>query len=65
MLTLRRFVLPLSFHRDHHHRHHYLFQDLDRYPRQLEQDVELLASEGLADVVFAPNPEEMYSPDHR
>lgn len=43
----------------HHH------QDLDRYPRQLERDVELLAAEGLADLVFAPGPEEMYSPDHR
>eukprot|EP00752_Nemacystus_decipiens_P006924 g6217.t1 len=40
-------------------------EDLDRYPRQLEQDIELLASEGLADVVFAPTKEEMYSPDHR
>lgn len=42
-----------------------LYQDLNRYPRQLERDLELLGAEGLADLMFAPNPEEMYSPDHR
>lgn len=41
------------------------FQDLNRYPRQLERDLELLGAEGLADFMFAPNAEEMYSRDHR
>ncbi|CAM9511982.1 unnamed protein product [Ectocarpus sp. 6 AP-2014] len=40
-------------------------EDLDRYPRQLEQDLQLLGGEGLVDLVFAPTREEMYSPDHR
>jgi len=34
-------------------------EDFNRYPRVLERDCELLASEG-ADFVFAPNVEEMY-----
>lgn len=40
-------------------------QDLDRYPRQFERDLELLSAEGLADLMFKPTPEEMYTPDHR
>lgn len=36
--------------------------DLERYPRTLEQDVELAASAG-ADVVFAPAVETVYPPD--
>lgn len=40
-------------------------EDLDRYPRQLERDLELLATEGLVDLVFAPTRSEMYSPAHR
>jgi len=34
-------------------------EDLDRYPRTLERDLELLTAEG-ADVVFAPSPEVVY-----
>ena len=34
-------------------------EDFSRYPRNLERDVELLASAG-ADLVWAPTPEEMY-----
>lgn len=41
------------------------FQDLNRYPRQLERDLELLGAEGLADLMFAPNSDEMYTRDHR
>lgn len=44
---------------------HFALQDLDRYPRQLERDLELLATEGLVDLVFAPTRSEMYSPAHR
>ncbi|MDJ0497927.1 MAG: pantoate--beta-alanine ligase [Acidimicrobiia bacterium] len=44
------FVNPLQFDRD---------GDLARYPRDLERDVELAAAAG-ADVVFAPELEEMY-----
>ncbi|CAN0484405.1 unnamed protein product, partial [Hapterophycus canaliculatus] len=40
-------------------------QDLDRYPRQLERDLELLAAEGLVDLVFAPTRGEMYPQEHR
>ena len=36
-------------------------EDLDRYPRTLEQDLALL--EGLADVVFTPTPEVVYPRD--
>jgi pantoate--beta-alanine ligase len=39
-------------------------EDFERYPRQLEPDVELLASAG-ADLVFAPTPAEMYPPGER
>jgi pantoate--beta-alanine ligase len=39
-------------------------EDLDRYPRQLEKDLRLATGEGV-DVVFAPEPAEVYSPDHR
>jgi pantoate--beta-alanine ligase len=39
-------------------------EDFERYPRQLERDVELLASAG-ADLVFAPTPAEMYPPGER
>lgn len=35
-------------------------EDLEKYPRNLNRDAELLASIG-ADYVFAPTPEEMYS----
>jgi len=34
-------------------------EDLDRYPRDLARDCELLAGEGV-DLVFAPEPEEVY-----
>jgi len=34
-------------------------EDFDKYPRQLERDVELCRSRGV-DVVFAPSPEEIY-----
>lgn len=34
-------------------------EDFDKYPRTLEKDVELCKSAGV-DVVFAPNPKEMY-----
>jgi pantoate--beta-alanine ligase len=44
------FVNPLQFDRD---------DDLARYPRNLERDVELAAAAG-ADVIFAPQVEEMY-----
>ena len=37
-------------------------EDLTKYPRNLERDAELLASLGV-DYVFAPTPEEMYSPE--
>jgi pantoate--beta-alanine ligase len=38
-------------------------EDLDRYPRDLERDLALCREEG-ADVVFHPEAEEMYGPDH-
>ena len=37
-------------------------EDLEKYPRDLNRDAELLASLN-ADFVFAPVPEEMYTPD--
>jgi pantoate--beta-alanine ligase len=37
-------------------------EDLEAYPRDMERDLGLLSSEG-ADLVFAPDPEEMYLPD--
>jgi pantoate--beta-alanine ligase len=39
-------------------------EDFGLYPRQLVQDVALLAAEGLADAVFAPSKEDMYGPHH-
>jgi pantoate--beta-alanine ligase len=36
-------------------------EDFSRYPRQLEQDLEICAREGV-DVVFAPEPAEVYPP---
>lgn len=39
-------------------------EDFERYPRNLERDVELLASAG-ADLVFAPSAAEMYPPGER
>jgi pantoate--beta-alanine ligase len=39
-------------------------EDFERYPRNLERDVELLAGAG-ADLVFAPTPAEMYPPGER
>ncbi|CAM9506048.1 unnamed protein product [Scytosiphon promiscuus] len=40
-------------------------EDLDRYPRQLQRDLDLLATEGLVDLLFAPTRGEMYPPEHR
>ncbi|GIW78314.1 MAG: pantothenate synthetase [Gemmatales bacterium] len=39
-------------------------EDLDRYPRQLEKDLEICDSEGV-DAVFAPDNEEMYPKGYR
>jgi pantoate--beta-alanine ligase len=39
-------------------------EDFERYPRDLERDVELLAGAG-ADLVFAPTPAEIYPPGER
>ena len=38
-------------------------EDLERYPRDLERDLSLAAAIGV-DVVFAPDPGEMYRPGH-
>jgi pantoate--beta-alanine ligase len=38
-------------------------EDFARYPRTFDQDLALLSRRGV-DIVFAPPPEEMYSPDH-
>jgi pantoate--beta-alanine ligase len=38
-------------------------EDLDRYPRDLERDLRLAADVGV-DVVFHPEPDEMYDPGH-
>lgn len=37
-------------------------EDLSRYPRPLEKDLAICRAEGV-DLVFVPNPEEMYAPD--
>ena len=37
-------------------------EDLDRYPRDFERDLKLCTEHG-ADVIFAPEPGEMYLPD--
>jgi pantoate--beta-alanine ligase len=39
-------------------------EDLEQYPRQLEDDLRMAAEVGV-DVVFAPGAGEMYAPDHR
>ncbi len=49
-VVMSLFVNPLQFDRD---------EDLVRYPRDLERDIELAAAAG-ADVVFAPDLQEMY-----
>ncbi|MCP4304577.1 MAG: pantoate--beta-alanine ligase [bacterium] len=49
-VVMSMFVNPLQFDRD---------DDLVRYPRDLERDVELATAAG-ADIVFAPELEEMY-----
>jgi pantoate--beta-alanine ligase len=49
-VVMSLFVNPLQFDRE---------DDLSRYPRDLERDVELAESAG-ADIVFAPDIEEMY-----
>ncbi|MDD4818018.1 MAG: pantoate--beta-alanine ligase [Victivallaceae bacterium] len=38
-------------------------EDLDKYPRDFKHDCELCAEHG-ADIVFAPEPAEIYSPGH-
>eukprot|EP00938_MAST-03A_sp_MAST-3A-sp1_P001986 g1986.t1 len=38
-------------------------EDLDKYPRQLEKDVEMLSSLGV-DMIFAPNRDDMYTENH-
>jgi pantoate--beta-alanine ligase len=49
-VTMSLFVNPLQFDRD---------SDLVKYPRDLERDVDLAAAAG-ADIVFAPDLDEMY-----
>jgi pantoate--beta-alanine ligase len=49
-LVMTLFVNPLQFGPD---------EDLDRYPRTFDRDLEIAAAEGL-DLLFAPTPEEMY-----
>src|SRR5579875_3305439 len=39
-------------------------EDLNRYPRPLERDLELCGAAGV-DLVFHPRPEVMYPPGHR
>lgn len=50
VVVVTLFVNPLQFGEP---------QDLERYPRRLDEDLELLARCG-ADIVFAPSAEEMY-----
>ena len=38
-------------------------EDLEKYPRRLDEDLDLLGRRGV-DFVFAPNRDEMYRPDH-
>lgn len=38
-------------------------EDLEKYPRDLNRDLELLDGLGV-DLVFAPNPDEIYTPSH-
>lgn len=45
------FVNPLQFSPD---------EDLEKYPRSLDEDVAKLESQGLVDVLFAPSASEMY-----
>ena len=49
-VVMSLFVNPLQFDRE---------DDLDRYPRDLERDVELATAAG-ADIVFNPELDEMY-----
>lgn len=49
-VVMSLFVNPLQFDRD---------EDLDRYPRDLERDVALATAAG-ADIIFAPDLDEMY-----
>jgi pantoate--beta-alanine ligase len=53
VVTVTIFVNPLQFGAD---------EDLDRYPRTLDKDLEVSAAEGV-DVVFAPERHEMYPGD--
>ncbi len=39
-------------------------EDFDLYPMRVESDLDVLANEGLADVVFTPSLDTMYSKDH-
>jgi pantoate--beta-alanine ligase len=53
-LVLSIFVNPTQFGPN---------EDLDRYPRDLPRDLELARAHGV-DLVFAPEPQAMYHPDH-
>lgn len=54
MVVLSLFVNPTQFGQS---------EDLKKYPRDLERDLELAASAGV-DLVFAPSDTEMYPPGH-